>query len=85
MRRYVDAGPTPGAAMSIVTSKGPVWSEGFGHRDLAACMLIEKSPKHRLLNKWPFDQIAAHLKELGRKQEAKEVRAKKRNLHSERK
>ncbi len=48
-------------------------------------MLMEKNPKHRLLNKWPLDQIAAHLNELGRKQEAKEVRAIKRTLHSERK
>lgn len=48
-------------------------------------MLIEKDPKHRLLYKWPLDQIAAHLKELGRKKEAKEVRAMRKDLHSEKK
>ncbi|UCG45433.1 MAG: beta-lactamase family protein, partial [Candidatus Bathyarchaeota archaeon] len=48
-------------------------------------MLMEKNPKHRLLYKWPLDQIAAHLKELGRKKEAKAVRAIKRELHSKKK
>lgn len=47
--------------------------------------LIEENPKHRLLGKWPLNQIAAHLKELGRKQEAKEVRVIRRSLHSARK
>lgn len=47
--------------------------------------LIEENPTHRLLGKWPLDQTAAHLKELGRMQEAKEVRAIKRLLHSARK
>ena len=48
-------------------------------------MLIAKDPKHRLLYKWPLDQIAAHLKELGRKKEAKEVREIRKELHSEKK
>ncbi|NHI90062.1 MAG: class A beta-lactamase-related serine hydrolase [Candidatus Thorarchaeota archaeon] len=35
MRNYVENGPTPGATLSVVTSAGPVWKEGFGYRDLA--------------------------------------------------
>ena len=35
MKNYVEKGPTPGATMSVVTSVGPLWAEGFGHRDLA--------------------------------------------------
>ena len=48
-------------------------------------MLVENDPKHRLLHKWPLDQITSHLQELGRNQEAKEVRAIERKLHSENK
>jgi hypothetical protein len=48
-------------------------------------ILVEKNPKHRLLYKWPLNQIAFHLKEPGRKQEAREVRAIKRKLHSTKK
>ncbi len=35
MKNYVENGPTPGATMSVVTSAGPLWMEGFGYRDLA--------------------------------------------------
>ncbi|MFX0108611.1 MAG: serine hydrolase domain-containing protein, partial [Candidatus Hodarchaeota archaeon] len=35
LQGYVDNGPTPGAAMSVITSEGPIWSEGFGYRNLA--------------------------------------------------
>ena len=43
--------------------------------------LMKKEPKHRLLNKWPLSQLSTHLKTLGRKKEAKEVRAIKRELY----
>jgi hypothetical protein len=43
--------------------------------------LIKKEPTHRLLNKWPLTQLANHLKTLGRKKEAKEVRVIKKELY----
>ncbi|MHA1937787.1 MAG: serine hydrolase domain-containing protein, partial [Candidatus Thorarchaeota archaeon] len=40
MKNYVEKGPTPGATMSVVTSAGPIWAEGFGYRDLAESGLV---------------------------------------------
>ncbi|MFX1402914.1 MAG: serine hydrolase domain-containing protein [Promethearchaeota archaeon] len=41
MINYVENGPTPGATMSVVTSAGPLWMEGFGYRDLAKSGLVD--------------------------------------------
>lgn len=41
MKNYVENGPTPGATMSVVTSAGPLWVEGFGYRDLAKSGLVD--------------------------------------------
>ena len=41
MKHYVENGPTPGATMSVVTSAGPLWAEGFGHRNLAKSGLVD--------------------------------------------
>ncbi|MFX1492454.1 MAG: serine hydrolase domain-containing protein [Promethearchaeota archaeon] len=40
MKNYVENGPTPGATISVVTNVGPLWTEGFGHRDLAKSGLV---------------------------------------------
>ncbi|MGY5852417.1 MAG: serine hydrolase domain-containing protein [Candidatus Thorarchaeota archaeon] len=41
MKNYVENGSTPGATMSVVTSTGVIWAEGFGHRDLAKSGLVD--------------------------------------------
>jgi CubicO group peptidase (beta-lactamase class C family) len=41
MKNYVVKGPTPGASMSVVSGAGPIWSEGFGHRDLAKSGMVD--------------------------------------------
>ena len=41
LKNYVEKGPTPGATMSVVTSAGPIWSAGFGHRDLAKSGMVD--------------------------------------------
>ncbi|MHA2206290.1 MAG: serine hydrolase domain-containing protein [Candidatus Thorarchaeota archaeon] len=43
--------------------------------------LMKKELTNRLLNKWPLTQLANHLKTLGRKKEAKEVRVIKKELY----
>jgi CubicO group peptidase (beta-lactamase class C family) len=40
IKSYVENGATPGATMSVVTSAGPLWAEGFGYRDLAKSGLV---------------------------------------------
>ncbi len=41
MKNYVENGPTPGASISVVTSAGILWAEGFGHRNLAKSGLVD--------------------------------------------
>jgi CubicO group peptidase (beta-lactamase class C family) len=35
MKRLIETGPVPGAALTIVTSRGPIFSEGFGYTDIS--------------------------------------------------
>lgn len=70
-----------GNELRVENCRGVKWEDPVGELRT----LVEKDPKHRLLHNWILDQIATHLKELGRKKEAKEVRAIKRKLYSKKK
>lgn len=43
LKRMIDTGPVPGAALTVVTDKGPILSEGFGFSDLSQSQEVDTS------------------------------------------
>ena len=66
-----------GDELSVENVRGVKWEDPVTElRHLA-----KTNPKHGLLVKWRIDQVASHLKTLGRKNESKEVRELKKELY----
>ncbi|MCK5389292.1 MAG: beta-lactamase family protein, partial [Candidatus Thorarchaeota archaeon] len=74
---YGEAVLFEGDELSVENVRGVKWVNPVAElRNLA-----KNNPKHGLLVKWRLDQIASHLKTLGRTSEAKEVRQIKKDLY----
>jgi hypothetical protein len=78
---YGEAVVFEGNTLSIENVRGVKWEDPVTEiRQLA-----DTIPNHGLLVKWRLDQVASHLKTLGRKSEAKEVREIKKKLYPSKK
>jgi CubicO group peptidase (beta-lactamase class C family) len=74
---YGEAAQFEGNELSVENVRGVKWENPVAE---LSC-LSRTNPKHGLLVKWRLDQVATHLKTLGRKSEAKEVREIKKELY----